>query len=63
MMNRRTLLGAGAGVASLATLPVAAISATTFGVKPNLARDQSAKLQKAINAAIKSGGELHLPGG
>ena len=67
MMNRRTLLSAGAfasaGVASLAAMPVAAISATTFGVKPNLARDQSAKLQKAINAAIKSGGELHLPGG
>ncbi len=70
MMNRRTLLGASAyasagvaGIASLATMPVAAISATTFGVKPNLARDQSAKLQKAINAAVKSGGELHLPGG
>jgi len=63
MMNRRTLLGASAGVVSLATLPVTAISATTFGVKPNLARDQSAKLQKAINAAIKAGGELHLPGG
>ncbi len=63
MMNRRTLLGAGAGVASLAVLPVAAISATKFGVKPNLPRDQSRKLQKAIDAAIKSGGELHLPGG
>ncbi len=63
MINRRSFFGAGAGVASLAAMPVTAISATTFGVKPNLARDQSAQLQKAINAAIKSGGELHLPGG
>ena len=62
-MNRRTLLGASAGVASLAGLPVTALSATDFGIKPNLARDQSAKLQGAIDAAIKAGRELHLPGG
>jgi len=63
MINRRTLLRAGAGVPSLAAIPVAAVSATTFGVKPNVARDQSAKLQQAIDTAAKSSGELHLPGG
>ena len=63
MLNRRTLLGAGIGAGSLAATPVAAISASRFGVKPNLPHDQSKKLQKAINAAIKTGAELHLPGG
>lgn len=56
-------MGAGVGVAALAASPVAALSASKLGVKPNLARDQSRALQKAIDAAIKSGRELHLPGG
>jgi len=63
MIDRRTLFGASAGVASFAALPVSAVSAADFGVRPNLPRDQSEKLQNAINAAIKAGGELHLPGG
>ena len=63
MMNRRTILGGGVGVAALAALPTAAVSVTSYGVKPNLPKDQSRKLQKAIEAAAKSGQELHLPGG
>jgi len=63
MINRRNILGAGVGIATLAAMPPTAISAAKFGIKPNLARDQSGKIQQAIDAAIKSGGELHLPGG
>jgi uncharacterized secreted repeat protein (TIGR03808 family) len=63
MMNRRTLLTAGAGIVPLAHLAGSAVAAARFGIKPNLPRDQSAKLQKAINAVSKTGGELHLPAG
>ena len=66
MMNRRNLLIAGAtataAVSSLSTSALA-LSAKDFGIKPNKPRDQTKKIQKAINAAIKSGGELHLPAG
>lgn len=59
-------MGAGAGIAAIAALPVtavSAVSATDFGIEPNVPRDQSSKLQAAIDAATKSGVELHLPGG
>lgn len=66
MMNRRTLLGTGAGVIALAgaaTNASAAFFAHDFGIVANIARDQSTKLQRALNAAAKKGGMLHLPAG
>ena len=62
MITRRSLLttSAGAGLA----VPVSnAAGAAPRGVTPNLARDQSRALQKAINSAAAKGEALHLPGG
>lgn len=70
MMNRRSVLGAAAGVSALGltstTVEAASsgvYSAADFGVVPNSPRDQSAALQKAIDGAAVNGGYLILPPG
>jgi uncharacterized secreted repeat protein (TIGR03808 family) len=72
-MTRRALLGGGlAATATLLIQPAAAqriadlrgtIDAGEFGVRPGAADDQSALLQRAIDAAAKRGRALFLPGG
>lgn len=70
MINRRTVLGGAAGASALGLTNAAAqaasggiFSAHQFGVEPNVPRDQSSALQKAIDSAAKSGGYLILPPG
>lgn len=68
LARRRFLLLAGtfAGMAALRpalAAPLAARSATEFGVKPGVAGDQSRALQKALDAAAASGETLYLPPG
>ncbi|MGI9463677.1 MAG: TIGR03808 family TAT-translocated repetitive protein, partial [Aestuariivirgaceae bacterium] len=70
MIDRRTVLGGAAGVSTLGLASTAAkaasgrvYSAHQFGVEPDVPRDQSAALQKAIDKAAKNGGYLILPPG
>ncbi|MGE0212997.1 MAG: TIGR03808 family TAT-translocated repetitive protein [Parvibaculaceae bacterium] len=62
MFSRRAILGAGAmaGMASPAAFATQ-VPASEFGVEPNVARDQSQALQKAVDAA--AGRALFLPPG
>jgi uncharacterized secreted repeat protein (TIGR03808 family) len=65
--------GLGAGLAAAAGPRVALaqgsnanagmLSVTDFGARPNAKGNQTKALQKAINAAAKSGAVLHFPGG
>src|ERR1700689_3707470 len=43
--------------------PRSQIDATTLGLRPNAAEDQSASLQRAIERAAATGAVLHLPPG
>ena len=77
VLDRREMMigsaGLGAGLATAAG-PRAALaqsghtnagirSVADFGVRPNAKNSQTKALQKAINAAAKSGAILHFPGG
>ena len=67
MLSRRSILGATAGAGAGAMLgagamPVSAAAAVE-GVVPNLPRDQTRQLQRAINRAAAGAGMLHLPAG
>lgn len=63
MLTRRTILGTGlvAGAAGLPAVAAAYAPASEFGIEPNAASDQSAALQRAIDAL--GGRGLVLPPG
>ncbi len=70
--GRRDFLMAGSGAAGAGFLPAAqalaapagvARSVTEFGVEPNTDADQTAALQKAIDAISGAGEAVHFPGG
>ncbi|GGE95524.1 TIGR03808 family TAT-translocated repetitive protein [Stappia taiwanensis] len=72
LSRRSLLLGGGLALASVPATARAAtriaglrgtIEASEFGVRPNAGDDQSALLQKAINASVERGRALFLPGG
>src|SRR5207249_4743380 len=70
-ISRRILLTAAPGLAAGAMAVPAgsaaafqpSVIATDFGLKPNSTKDQSRELQSAVEAAVKYGTGLVMPGG